>query len=274
MVFSLYHVEKACYDSFHLEMIKPYWTVSFVLEGNVETRSSGVADLAKTGDLMIHPPNLPFTEKASGGGIHLWMLIDVKVMPQLNFFQRFPVGRVITLLHKEAYAHAFESLLEVWNRPHTPLRNFKAMLIALGLLDDILESWMRSGSPGRPASKLNDEDRFLEVIQFMEEHVSRKMTREDLARIVHLHPGYFNRVFKQTYGMSPVQMLKMLRLRKAVQLLDEQGNTLEWISAVCGFGDAAYFSKVFKESAGKTPGEYRKSISTAKEGFVSMLSKL
>jgi len=271
MDFSLYHVEKASYDSFHLEMIKPYWTVSFVLDGNVETRSSGIVDMAGTGDVMIHPPNLPFTEIATGKGVHLWMLIDVRVVSQLNFFHRFPISHVIPLLHKEAYAEAFEMLLNVWNQPHTPLRDYKAMSIAIGLLGDILESWMAAGSPSREASRQTAEDRFIQVVQYMEEHMDRKLTREDLAQIVHLHPGYFNRVFKQAYGMSSVQMLKMLRLRRAVQLLEEPDNTLERIAVLCGFGDAAYFSKVFKESVGQSPGEYRKSMNMTKESFVSML---
>lgn len=269
MDFSLYHVEKAAYDSFHLEMVKPYWIVSFVLDGEVESRSCGVADMAKTGDVMIHPPNLPFTEIAVGPGVHLWMLIDVRVIPQLSFFQRFPVSRVITLLHADSYAAAFEVLLHLWNEPPSPLRDYKGISVAIQLLGDILESWMVSGSPSRPASKLSAEDRFLQVVKHMEDNLDKKLMREDLAQLMHLHPGYFNRVFKQTYGVSSVQMLKMLRLRKAMQLLEEPDNTLERIAAVCGFGDAAYFSKIFKESVGKTPGDYRKSIKSTKEGFVS-----
>ncbi len=267
--FSLYQVERAAYDSFHLEMNKPYWTVSFVLDGTVETRSPGNAGIAKSGDVMIYPPHVPFSETAKGKGVHLWMLLDVRMVPQLNFFQRFPVIPVIKLLDAQAYAATFERLLGIWEEDHSPLRDFRAIGLTLQLLEAILDSWNAAGRPVRSDSALTEEDRFLHVTQYMEQHLGEKITRAELAKILHLHPGYFNRAFKRMYGISSMQMLKTLRLRKAAQMLEEPGNTLDVISKSCGFGDAAYFSKIFKQSFGKTPGDYRKSIRASKEGFVT-----
>ncbi|MBB6670693.1 AraC family transcriptional regulator [Cohnella nanjingensis] len=267
--FSLFHVEKARYESLHLDIVKPYWTVSFVLDGTVETRSPGFDDVALSGDVMIHPPNLPFTETAAGPGVHLWMLVDVKLLPGLHFFQRHPVSRVVRLTDRDAYAAAFESLLDAWDGPHTPLREYRAMSIAIGLLGDILESWMASGSPSRPAFGRRAEDRFLPVVRYMEENLNRKLTREDLARRLHLHPSYFNRQFKTVYGMSPAQMLRGLRLRKAMRMLEDPASTLEGIASACGYGDAAYLSKAFKESMGMTPGDYRRGLFRTKESFAS-----
>ncbi|MCD9023731.1 helix-turn-helix domain-containing protein [Cohnella silvisoli] len=267
--FSLYRVERAIYDSFHLDMIKPYWTVSFVLDGEVKTKSQGAVEIAKSGDVMIYPPHVPFSETALGKGVHLWMLIDMRVVPQLNFFQRFPIARVVTLQNAQAYARTFDDLLNVWEQDHSPFRDFKAISLTVQLLEAILESWLAAGSPGIPASKLTEEDRFLQVVQYMEQNLDDKITRAQLAQILHLHPGYFNRAFKKMYGVSSLQMLKTLRLRKAAQMLEEPDNTLEVISKECGFGDAAYFSKIFKQSFGKTPGEYRRSIRNTKVGFMS-----
>ena len=267
--FALYHVEKAAYDSFRLEMIKPHWTVSFVLEGSVEMRSSGMTSHAETGDVMIHPPNVPFTEIAVGRGVHLWMLLDVKGEPQLDFFRRFPVGRVVTLQCAEAYAHSFEELLDVWHRPQTPVRDYRAMSLSLRLLGDILDSWLETEGAGRAASTMTTGDRFYPVIAYMEEHLEQRITRDDLARMLHLHPNYFNRLFKRVYGVSSQQMLRTLRLRRAMQLLENEDYTLDRIAAACGFGDAVYFSKVFKSSVGRTPGEYRRSIRKTKEGYAS-----
>ncbi|MFF2091313.1 helix-turn-helix domain-containing protein [Paenibacillus sp. NPDC058174] len=107
---------------------------------------------------------------------------------------------------------------------------------------------------------LSARDRFRLVIRYMEDNLGEKLTRQQLAGLLFLHPSYFNRAFKQVYGMSSIQMLRMLRLRRAVQLLEESDYTLEQIAAACGFGEANYFNKVFKERAGQTPGEYRNRI--------------
>lgn len=269
MDFGLYTVEKASYDSLHLEMIKPYWTVSFVREGQVEACSQGFVNHATDGDIMIHPPHVPFTETAEGKGVHLWMLIDLRIVPRFHFFQRFPISRVVRLKDASAYAVIFERLLRVWEAEPSPVRDFQAVALGLQLLAYILESWNAAGSPSRQGDDLTEEDRFLKVIAFMEENMGDKIRREDLAELLHLHPSYFNRIFKRVYGMSSVQMLKAMRLKRSMQLLEDPANTLEGIATVCGFADAPYFSKVFKLSTGMTPGEYRDSIKTTKEGYAA-----
>ncbi|SFS74345.1 AraC family transcriptional regulator [Paenibacillus sp. BC26] len=267
--FSLYHVERAVYDKFRLDMIKPYWTVSFVLEGQVESRTEGNVYIAGSGDVMIYPPQVPFSETATGKGIHLWMLIDMKDMTQLQFFHRFPVAQVVKLLDETAYARVFDDLLGVWNGEHSPLRDYRAFSLTLQLLEYIVSSWIAAGSPGRPEVTSGEGDRFLQVVKYMEDNLGDKITSTVLARILHLHPGYFNRAFKKLFGVSSMQMLRSMRLRKAAQMLVESDYTLAFISEQCGLGDAASISKTFKESFGRTPGQYRQSNRHMKASFIS-----
>jgi len=268
--FSLYHVERAAYDEFRLDMIKPYWTVSFVLDGQVESRTEGDVHFAHSGDVMIYPPHVPFSEAATGRGIHLWMLIDMKDTTQLPFFHRFPVAQIVKLLDASGYARIFEELMSVWEGEQSPLRDYRAFSLTLQLLDLIVTSWIAAGSPGRPGAKHAEGERFLQVVKYMEDHLGDKITRAELAALLYLHPGYFNRAFKKMFGVSSMQMLKSLRLRKAAQMLEESDHTLELISEQCGLGDAAYFSKMFKMSFGRTPSQYRQSIRRMKTSFISL----
>ncbi len=85
---------------------------------------------------------------------------------------------------------------------------------------------------------------------------------------MHLHPSYFNRAFKSVYGMSALQMLKKIRLRRATAMLEETDFTLDAIAEGCGFSDAAYFSRIFRRHMGQTPGDYRRSVANAKIRFI------
>ena len=60
---------------------------------------------------------------------------------------------------------------------------------------------------------------------------------------------------KALTGLTITDMLKSLRLKRAVQLLEEGLNVSEVAYSV-GFNDRKYFSKEFKKQYGKTPSEF------------------
>ncbi len=67
----------------------------------------------------------------------------------------------------------------------------------------------------------------------------------------------FNELFKKQFGTTPNKYLTSQRIENAIILLSEQNISISEISDMCGFGDVYYFSKVFKNETGYTPGKYR-----------------
>ena len=56
--------------------------------------------------------------------------------------------------------------------------------------------------------------------------------------------------------MSANDFAKMIRLKKAAQLLQQGPYTVFDVSVMVGFNDRKYFSKEFKKQFGKTPSEF------------------
>ena len=65
------------------------------------------------------------------------------------------------------------------------------------------------------------------------------------------------RAFQNVLGISPIQYVLQLRVRKAKELLLETGLSLGEICAACGFQGQSYFTKVFRERTGTTTGKFR-----------------
>ena len=107
------------------------------------------------------------------------------------------------------------------------------------------------------------------VIRYITEHLYQKLARENLAALVHLHPSYFDRAFRQDYGVSPMHMVRQLRLRQGLRLLETTNLPLSAIAYTCGLGDAGYFNRVFHQHYGQTPGQYRQSIQRAMTDYIS-----
>jgi len=266
---SLYQVEVGRYPSLDLrDQVRPHWIVSFVQSGRVETETRGERGLAEDGDAMIHPPHLPFSERAGGPGTHLYFAFDLRVPPHLDLLRLHPVSPVVRLRSPAEYARTFGALRDVWLAPASPARDLHVFALAAELLAHVLHGWAAAGAPPRPAALLTPGDRFADVVRFMDGHLDRKLTRDALAGLACLHPGYFDRAFRAAYGQAPMRMLRDLRLRRARQLLEGTDGTLDAIAAACGLGDAAAFSRAFKAHTGMAPGQYRQAARSARSGVL------
>ena len=65
------------------------------------------------------------------------------------------------------------------------------------------------------------------------------------------------RKVKQLTGQSPVEIIRVTRLKKAERLLKTTQMTVSEISYDVGFSSPSYFSKCFKDYFGVQPGEVR-----------------
>ncbi|MCQ2342537.1 MAG: response regulator [Paludibacteraceae bacterium] len=75
---------------------------------------------------------------------------------------------------------------------------------------------------------------------------------------------FFNRL-KSLTQLSPVEFIREVRIKRAVQLLEMNSYNITEISYMVGMSDSRYFSKCFKQLMGVTPSEYKKQHVTNKD---------
>lgn len=68
-----------------------------------------------------------------------------------------------------------------------------------------------------------------------------------------------SRIFKQCYGIPPLQYVTELRITRAKNLLRDTDYSVSAIAQMIGFDNLGYFSRIFKKSTGLTALEYRNS---------------
>ncbi|WP_025882344.1 helix-turn-helix domain-containing protein, partial [Segatella baroniae] len=69
---------------------------------------------------------------------------------------------------------------------------------------------------------------------------------------------YLYRKIKQQSGMSPVEYIRNIRMRKASLLLREGKYSISEVMFMVGFSNPGYFSKCFQRAYGMTPTEFLK----------------
>ena len=77
-----------------------------------------------------------------------------------------------------------------------------------------------------------------------------------LARELGYDVKYLSALFKKKKGITYTAYLRDLRIRHAVFLIERGVVSVKNIAILCGFEDALYFSKLFKQSEGVSPKTY------------------
>lgn len=82
----------------------------------------------------------------------------------------------------------------------------------------------------------------------------------ELAAAAGMSPAAFRRLFSRCYGVSPVRYLLSLRMKEAMERLSDGEESIERIAERTGFSSGAYFSRVFSQTTGISPREFRKEV--------------
>ena len=117
------------------------------------------------------------------------------------------------------------------------------------LLQDITES-REEKYPGRL--------KMTEVKKYLDEHYTEKFSLDELSERFFISKYHLSREFHQYYGTTLNQYVISRRLTQAKKLLRFSALTLDEIARSCGFYDASYLNRQFKNSEGITASEFRK----------------
>ncbi|MEA4889140.1 MAG: AraC family transcriptional regulator [Clostridiaceae bacterium] len=97
------------------------------------------------------------------------------------------------------------------------------------------------------------------VINFIEQNYFRKITLDELSSITYLSTYYLLRLFKKYTGYTPGEYINKYRLDFSKKLLLEPELTIKQIALNLGFNTHSYFSKLFRQSTGLSPEQFRNS---------------
>lgn len=106
-------------------------------------------------------------------------------------------------------------------------------------------------------TKCGSRSSVYDALFYINNNLDTSLGITELAKLCAMSESTFRREFKKETGMSPKSYVMEQKIKKAKQLLRTNEMMLEEICAALGFYDSAYFSKIFKQSLGETPGRYR-----------------
>lgn len=101
-------------------------------------------------------------------------------------------------------------------------------------------------------------DRIQCALDYARKHLSRPLSVEELADVVHLSTRQFTRVFTAETGQSPAKAIEGLRLEAARLMIEQSRHSLDVVARETGFRDRRHMREVFIRGFGVPPQAVRR----------------
>ena len=103
-----------------------------------------------------------------------------------------------------------------------------------------------------------DKELLDKIVNFINNHLDNPdLTVDSLVEEAGISRSALFKKIKTLIGISPMELIKNIRLKKAAELVKEGSCNFTQIAYKTGFNDSQYFSKCFKKQMGVTPTEYK-----------------
>jgi AraC-type DNA-binding domain-containing proteins len=129
-------------------------------------------------------------------------------------------------------------------------------LAASSLLSYLISVISRYAGNNSYKNMNGNRNEIYKTIRYIHENYSSNISIKGLAHMSHLCKDRYTVLFKEIMQVTPQKYIIRLKIQKACELLKRTNLNISQISAMVGFNDQLYFSRIFKKYEGMTPSDY------------------
>ena len=116
--------------------------------------------------------------------------------------------------------------------------------------------------------------RISQTIRYMEHNSDQPLSLQQLCNYVHMSESSFRHHFRHLTGLSPIDYLIKLRLRRSALMMFHSDQPISNIALIAGFSDGNYFARKFKQIFQVSPRDFRILCASGKRDIFQELEKL
>lgn len=201
------------------------------------------------------------------------LIVSDVMMPGMNGFEltkrlknsfetsHIPIILLTALSTDENVLEGTESGADAYiTKPFSPQLLMARILQLLNQREILRQKFGKEPQEIRSAMLSNEQDSLF--VKRLDSIVYSRLGDQDLsvdkvAGLLHLGRTIFYKKVRGTTGYTPNEYIRVIRLRKAAELLKEGEKNVSEVAYAVGFDNPYYFSKCFKEQFGMPPSQYR-----------------
>ena len=198
----------------------------------------------KTGDTVAIPPRLLHANSSADGFTNIHMRMDTPAFHSKSAFKVSgdPEGRFLFAFSEAKYYY------------QSDITKRELVLEALG---DLIASYIMVGRSNSGFSEPVEQIRYA----IMHSYTQPDFALDAAIRELPFHYDYLRKLFKKEVGVTPLEYMTGLRMKKAEEMLSSAWSrdySVAEVAEMCGYSDPLYFSRVFNKHFGCSPSAFAK----------------
>ncbi len=228
-----------------------------VMNGSGTFTTNGISYSIKKGDCVFVDCMMDYCHKSSDDLWTLkWVHFNSEAMP--NIYEKYcnRGGNFVFRPNDESF-QLFSSIISDIQNIASSTSYIKDMEINEKITSLLTEIMRNSWNPERKESLKNKMKDLNKIREYIDANFAQEISLDNLSQIFFINKFYLTRLFKERYGVTINKYQTQVRITNAKKLLRFTDLSIEQISDKCGYNDANFFIRVFKNSEGMTPGKFR-----------------
>lgn len=219
------------------------------------------------GECLIIPPGELHSLSAPSSGIRFIYLFDMSALQQLAGFKE--LASLFTKpvhLTKENYPLIYHESMQLLadirndyfnNITYADLHIYAKLLELYAQLGHNRIEQIKRQEGGSSCKNQGYIKKFQDVVTYIDTHYNEDLNLEKIAYSIGFSKYHFSRLFKQYTNYTFCDYLNYRRVKVSEELLCDTELPITEVALQSGFSSISTFNRLFKQSKGCTPTEYR-----------------
>ncbi len=237
------------------ETASEYSGLVFMLEGKARFSMNQTPYEIEPWIVLHAGPSMALSKEAIGDAacsfivVHYWMPSEE--------IANYPLYNDHFLVRMGTSARAVELVSDLLKNYQLPggIAALKTKILFINLIQEMILSAKRQFQD-------TDSEIIEQAVSYLCSHYAESLTIEEVAKKFGFNQRRFTYLFERETGMSPMNYLTDLRMRRSKEMLRSYTCPVAQIAEWVGYADSFYFSRIFKKYTGMSPSEYREKTKT------------
>ncbi len=206
----------------------------------------------RRGDVVVIPPRVRHANSSADGFTNIHMRMDAPAFHAKSAFRlaEDPEGRFAFTFREAKYYY------------QSDISKRELVLEALGdLISSYLMVYLSNSGYSEPVEQIR--------VAIMHSYTQPDFALDAAIRELPFHYDYLRKLFKKEVGVTPLEYMTGLRMKKAEGMLSSMWSrdySVAEVAEMCGYSDPLYFSRVFNKHFGCSPSAYAKRCRSPQTG--------
>ena len=222
---------------------RPCWGLILKYEGETVYSNHTSNYISDEKHLMILPKNSSYEWVCTKSGHYV--IVDFECNLEINELFCLDIGENTSIVR----------ILKDLEQLQLSKKSF-SNIESLHLLYSLLVKAFKAHQDSAQYVPIDKKERLLPAFHYIINNFTKPIKNDDLAALCKISTVYFRELFYKVYGVSPMNYIQNLRIRRAKEMLRSDYSSITDIAFALGYNNIYEFSKAFKKHTGVPPTKY------------------